>query len=189
MRFALKKRQMILRLFHLICNYLKRYYDDIIIIGDNMEFIENKIVKDDFLKIKEDRVMFITNPGRMGDEDGSTFIIKEEDEFKIYRLDNWMYRSRDFDEREYISLDDALKQFPKWKKSWNNKDNKGKYTYLYMGFGNGLAVDNRIYEEFKPYLDKRVKKYLEKKEDKESMQYAAVFDTWKDAFLDMINNK
>ena len=111
------------------------------------------------------------------------------EEFKIYRLDNWMYRSRDFDEREYISLDDALKQFPKWKKSWNNKDNKGKYTYLYMGFGNGLAVDNRIYVEFKPYLDKRVKKYLEKKEDKESMQYAAIFDTWKDAFLDMINNK
>ena len=42
---------MILRLFHLICNYLKKYYDDIIILGDNMEFIENKIVKDDFLKI------------------------------------------------------------------------------------------------------------------------------------------
>ena len=27
--------------------------------------------------LKEENLMFITNPGRMGDEDGSTFIIKE----------------------------------------------------------------------------------------------------------------
>ena len=32
-----------------------------------MEFIENKISKEDFFKINEDDVMFITNPGRMGD--------------------------------------------------------------------------------------------------------------------------
>ena len=154
-----------------------------------MEFIKNKIKKDDFLKINEDNVMFITNPGRMGDEDGSTFIVKEDDKYIIYRLDNWMYRSRDFKESEHVSLEEALKHFPKWKEVWNNKDIKDKYTYLYMGFGNGLAVDNRIFQEFKPYLDKRVEKYLDKKEDKESMQYAAVFDTWQQAFIDMINNK
>ena len=152
----------------------------------------NKISKSDFLKINEDDVMFITNPGRMGDEDGSTFIVKQDDEFKIYRLDEWMYRSKDFNESKHISLNDAKKQFPKWYETWknsNNKDYKGKYKYLYMGFGNGLSIDNSIYKEFKPYLDTKVKEYLEGKEDKESLKYAAIFNTWEEAFLDMINNR
>ena len=34
-------------------------------------FKPNKITKDDFLNINEDDVMFVTNPGRMGDEDAS----------------------------------------------------------------------------------------------------------------------
>ena len=37
-----------------------------------MEFKEIRISRDDFFKIDEKDVMFITNPGRMGDEDGST---------------------------------------------------------------------------------------------------------------------
>ena len=157
-----------------------------------MEFKENKISKEDFLKIKEDDVMFITNPGRMGDEDGSTFIVKQDDKFKIYRLDEWMYRSKDFNENKHISLNDALKQFPKWSKTWENSDNKqykGKYKYLYMGFGNGLSVDNSIFNEFKPYLDEKVKEYLEGKEDEESLKYVAIFNVWEKAFINMINNK
>ena len=71
-----------------------------------VEFKSNTISKDDFFSINEDDVMFITNPGRMGDEDGSTFILKEDDVFKIYRLDGWMYRSRDFNESEHISLNE-----------------------------------------------------------------------------------
>ena len=47
----------------------------------------NKIKKSDFLKIKEEDVMFITNPGRMGDEDGSTFVLKEDNHYNIYRID------------------------------------------------------------------------------------------------------
>ena len=157
-----------------------------------MKFKMNKISKKDFLKIKEEDVMFITNPGRMGDEDGSTFIVKQDDKFKIYRLDEWMYRSKDFNESKHISLNDALQQFPKWYETWKNSDNKqykGKYKYLYMGFGNGLSVDNSIFNEFKPYLDKKVKEYLEGKEDKESLKYAAIFNVWEDAFINMINNK
>ena len=38
------------------------------------EFKENKITKTDFKKLKEDNVLFITNPGRMGDLDGSYFV-------------------------------------------------------------------------------------------------------------------
>ena len=152
----------------------------------------NKISKDEFLKINEDDLMFITNPGRMGDEDGSTFIIKQDNEFKIYRLSEWMYRSKDFNEVGHISLDDALKQFPKWQEAWKNSSNEnynGKYKYLYMGFGNGLSVDNSIYDEFKPYLDEKVEEYLIDKKDKESLKYAAVFNVWEEAFFNMINKK
>ena len=50
----------------------------------------NKISKEEFLNIDEDDIMFITNPGRMGDEDGSSFIVKKNNEFIIYRLSEWM---------------------------------------------------------------------------------------------------
>lgn len=48
---------------------------------------DNKISKEEFLKLNEDDIMFITNPGRMGDEDGSTFIVKQENKFRMYRVD------------------------------------------------------------------------------------------------------
>lgn len=152
----------------------------------------NKMSKDDFLKINEDDVMFITNPGRMGDEDGSTFIVKQGKNYKAYRLSEWMHHSKDFNESEHISLDDAIKQFPKWNEAWKNSNNenyKGKYKYLYMGFGNGLSVDNSIYDEFKTYLDEKVEEYLKDKEDKESLKYAAIFNVWEEAFRNMVNNK
>lgn len=157
-----------------------------------MKFNLNKISKEDFLKIKEKDVMFITNPGRMGDEDGLTFIIKQDNEYKIYRIDGFIYRSKDTKESEYISLHDVKKQFPKWNETWKNNSNenyKGKYTYLYMGYENGLAVDNSIYSEYKTYLDEKVEEFLEKEKDKESMKFAAIFNSWEDAFLNMINNK
>jgi len=46
----------------------------------------NEISKTDFLKLNEDNLMFITNPGRMGDEDGTTFIIKNGNVVTIYRI-------------------------------------------------------------------------------------------------------
>lgn len=155
-------------------------------------FKPNKISKEEFFKIDEKNVMFITNPGRMGDEDGSTFIIKQNDTFKIYRLNEWMYRSKDFNEVEHISLDDALKQFPKWYEAWQNGDDEnyhGKYKYLYMGFGNGLSIDNSIYNEFKPYLDEKIEEYLKDEEDKEDLKYAAIYNVWEEAFASMVNAK
>ncbi len=146
---------------------------------------ENKITKEEFLKINEEDVMFITNPGRMGDEDGSTFIIKEDNNYKVYRLNNWMYSTKDINKKEYISLEDTIKQFPEWYKAWQEKENyKGKYKYIYMGFGNGLCIDKSIYNQYKPYLDKIVEK-----EDKESMNYSIIFNSWQEAFLNMLNDK
>ncbi len=155
--------------------------------------IENKILKSDFLKLNEDDVLFITNPGRMGDEDGSTFVVKQGSGLVTYRIDGWMYHNRDIKEDEYISLDDASKQFPKWRDAWehgNQENYKGKYKYLYMGYGNGLSIDTSIYEEFEPYLKKLVNEYLKNKnvEEKETLKYAAILNVWKKALEEMIND-
>ena len=50
----------------------------------------NRITKDEFENIDEKDVMFITNPGRMGDEDGSYFIVKTGNVFIPYRVSGWM---------------------------------------------------------------------------------------------------
>ena len=155
----------------------------------------DKITKEEFLKLNEDDVLFITNPGRMGDEDGSTFVIKINDSYISYRVDGWMNPNRGGkDSDDYISLEDMSNVFPKWRETWHNysktKKQKGKYIYIYMGFGNGLCVDNRVYPEFKPYLDKKLEKYFENKtdEEKERMQYSAIYSVWKKALNEMINN-
>ncbi len=148
------------------------------------EFKINKISKSDFLKLDEKDLMFITNPGRMGDEDGSTFIIRNDNEFIVYRVDGFMYPNNS---EEVITLDDMLKQFPKWHEVWhnqNNKDYQGKYKYIYMGFGNGLSVDNSIYDEYKYYLDKEINN-----EEDTSLQYANIFNAWDKAFINMVKEK
>ena len=149
-----------------------------------------KITKEKFLNINEDDVMFITSPGRMGDEDGSTFIVKDGNEYIIYRVEGWMYPNR---ENNIITMEETAKQFPKWHetlKHYNEKDYKGKYNFLYMGFGNGLSIDNSIYDEFEPYLDDLVDEYLEESEGKkEGLRYAAVYNVWMKAFLNMVNDK
>jgi hypothetical protein len=155
------------------------------------KFETNKITKEEFLNLKEDDLMFITNPGRMGDEDGSTFIIKKGNEFIIYRVDGWMYPSEHRDEN-YISLNDMSKQFPIWFDTWkhfNDKDYKSKYKYVYMGFGNGLSIDDSLYDEYISYLNKLVEEDLKDKEDKESLRYSAIYSLWGKAFINMINNK
>ena len=57
----------------------------------NMNSMYNKISKEDFLRLNEEDLVFITNPGRMGDENGSTFIIRHDNEFTIYRVEGWLY--------------------------------------------------------------------------------------------------
>ena len=147
----------------------------------------NSITREEFLKLNEDDVMFITNPGRMGDEDGIQFVIKKDNILTMYRVDGWMYGIG-----KEISLQDAFKQFPSWYYTWDhNKDKnyQGKYKYLYMGFGNGLSIDNSIYEEYKPYLDSVVEEYLKDKDDKDKFMYAAIFSTWKQAVINMASDK
>jgi len=159
------------------------------------EFKTNIISKQDFLKLNEDDIIFITNPGRMGDEDGTTFIIKKDNELIVYRVNGWMYSTKEEREsKDYISLEDASKQFPKWMETWNNwndENYKEKYIYLYMGFGNGLSVDYSMYKDFKSYLDEEIDKYLEQynDEEKEDYKFSAIFNVWDKALIKMSKDK
>ncbi len=150
----------------------------------------NKISKSELLTLNEKDLLFITNPGRMGDEDGSTFIIKHDNELIIYRVDGWMYPN----EHNNITLEDVFKQFPKWEETWKHNSDKlykGKYKYIYMGFGNGLSIDNTIYKEYKPYLNHLVKERLKayNKEEKKKYKYATIYNTWETAVINMAYDK
>ena len=151
--------------------------------------MEKYIKKRDFLKIDERDVLLITIPGRMGDEDGITFVVKDKNKYCIYRVGGWMYPDREA--QDVITLEDASRQFPKWYEIWQNSNSKncqGKYRYLYMGFGNGLCIDNSIYNDYNYYLDEEVKMYLDSyNNNEETFQYAAIFNTWDKAFMKMIN--
>ena len=48
------------------------------------EFKPRAISKKDFFSIKEDDLMLITNHGRMGDENGSTFLIQKDNQNILY---------------------------------------------------------------------------------------------------------
>lgn len=152
--------------------------------------LENKkISRDEFFCLEEKDLMFITNPGRMGDEDGLTFIIKNGNNYISYRIDGLMYGDRNKD--NYISLDDIFKQFPKWKEAWhncNNKDYDGKYIYIYMGFGNGLCVDKTIYQKYDVYLLDEVNKIKDKNKEEKEKPYM-YYSSWEMALETMLNNK
>ena len=146
----------------------------------NLQYIS----KEDFLKLKEEDVMFISNPGRQGDEDGSTFLIKQGEKCIPYRVDGWMYGPKDGE--DYISMEDAFKVFPEWRKAWYSDDNGDteKYEYIYMGVGNGLSVDKSIYDKFEPYFKKACKEYADAQGIPEDYP-SVTFNSWKKAIIDM----
>ena len=155
-----------------------------------LEETVHRLTKSELEKIQEEDLLWITNPGRMGDEDGITFIIKESNALIIYRVDGLLYLKENGD----IFLNDIERQFPKWFETWKHqkeRDYHGKYQYLYMGFGNGLSIDNSIYKEYKPFLDDLVEDYLKDKgeEEKKSLQYVAIYQVWKKAVLKMAREK
>lgn len=153
-----------------------------------------RISKKDFYNLDENNLMFITNPGRMGDEDGSTFILKIDDSYIPYRVDGWMYSNEnERSNNNYISLDDMFNVFPKWKDSWHNyyKDEEynGKYVYIYMGFGNGLCVDKSIYKKYYQYLINEIKKAGVNIDKNGKYDSCLNFSLWKHALIKMIINE
>lgn len=92
--------------------------------------------------LKEEDVLFITVPGRMGDETGSTFIIKVEEGFVAYRVD-WAI------ENPKISAQDVGLVFPQWYK-YDKKNSR--YIRISIGLGNWIYVKKDIIEDYIPLL-------------------------------------
>ena len=146
-----------------------------------------KISKKEFNNLNENDLMFITNPGRMGDEDGSTFIIKKNDNYISYRVDGWMYPTNR--NNDNISLDDMFNAFPKWQDAWHNHSNNDKYIYIYMGFGNGLCVDKSIYKEYYPYLINEIKKKEPTIDENKEYDPSINYTVWDIALTKMLTDK
>ena len=148
-------------------------------------FLLNRITKEEFNKLNEDNLMFITNPGRMGDENGSTFIMKEGNLLKAYRASGWMYNT----EKCEVTLNDMEKKFPHWINAWKNSSNEDydeKFRYIYMGFGNGLCVNRKIYDVFKKHLDTEVSERA-REENTDVNEYSLKYTSWEKAALKTAN--
>lgn len=156
----------------------------------NFEHV-NKISKTDFLNIKEEDIVFITNPGRMGDEDGSTFIVQNSNCYTVYRIDGWYMGDRT--QPDFISFNDMIEHFPNWDKQIGNEDDINSYKYIYMGFGNGLCVRSDICDEYQIYLDKEIENFAEEHnlndDEKKHQQYGIIFNVWDRAVIEMTKNK
>ena len=144
---------------------------------DNDKIKYTKLTKDVFKTLKEEDILFISNPGRMGDEDGSNIIIKVDNNYYAYRISGWMYGPKD---DNYISLTETQEHFPNWSERWENWQNKdlvNQYEYVYMGFGNGISINKNIYNDFYPYI----KDYIS---DNELLGYKDLEDSIKKYFSD-----
>lgn len=146
----------------------------------------HKISKNDFLKLDEKDILFITHPGRMGDEDGTTFIMKNGNDYIAYRVSGWMYGNRD--NPEFISYQDTLKQFPVFKKELHDKDDEGEYKQINMGFGNRLFVKMDIYPEYDKYLKEAIADYSSKYEE-DLYDAGIIFNVWDEALVDMLKER
>ncbi len=149
----------------------------------------NKISRDEFLKIREQDLLFITNPGRMGDEDGSTFIINTTDGYKVYRIDGWCFGDRTGP--NFISYSEMADKFPDWSSSIGTveENEDSLYRYVYMGFGNGLSIKKDLYEPFMKHLAFAVDRYAENRNidrsEKEKNKYAIIFNVWDEAVVNI----
>lgn len=182
----------------ILCAYTKEEFDSAIKIKNNEKNIKSKkylmnkinyhkITIDEFLKLDENDLMLVTNPGRIGDEDGSYFIMKDNDKFVAYRISGWMYGQK---ENNSVSFDMMCSHFPKWKEAWKNyakEDYDGKYKFVYMGFGNGLCIDKRVYEEFNKFLERVVSQDPRYKSEEKIP--ALYYNSWKKALFLYVNEK
>lgn len=146
----------------------------------------HEISKDEFLKLNEDDVLFITHPGRMLDEDGSTFVIKKDDNYIVYRISGWYMGDKG--NPDFISHKEFLKQFPIFDRNLHD-ESLNDYEYINMCFGNALFVKHDIYKEFKRYLDRTLKFYSTQEDYEDFSESAIIFRAWDQALIDMAQDK
>ncbi len=155
--------------------------------------IVNKISRDEFFRLKERDLLFITNPGRMADVSGSTLIVHIPEGYKVYRIDGWYFENRS--RHEQISYSEMMEAFPIWRsmiKSIDQKDNL-LYKYINMGFGNGLCVKKDIHALFMQYLQPAIDQYAEVNhidpEEKIRRRAMIIFSVWDKAVINMAADK
>lgn len=152
----------------------------------------NRINRNDFFEINERDVLFITNPGRMNNIDGSTFIINTANGYKAYYIDGWYFHDKTDD--DFISYSEAMEHFPNWRAAIGQMEDKRslKYRFIYMGFGNGLCVRKDIYEFYIKYLNNAVDQFAKEEGindiEKEEQKYSIIYNVWTKAVVDMFSH-
>ena len=139
---------------------------------------EENISEEDFKKLKEENLLFITYPGRMGDIEGCSFVMKDKDMIKFYRIENL-----------YTYKANIYEIFPKWKDSlekYKKKDSSSKYEIIYMGMGNLLGVDKTIVELFKSKI-KEIDEKIESTLDKELKFGMTCYTYWRKTVTEMFD--
>ena len=141
---------------------------------------EKKLTIDDYEKLKEDELLLITYPGRMGDIKGCSFVIKKNNNIIFYRIDDL-----------YEFKGNIYEKFPKWNEALKNysenKESK-KYEIIYMGMGNLLAVDKSVFREFETLIKERTSEIKENYEDKLKFGIAC-YSFWKETVYQMYNHE
>ena len=141
---------------------------------------EIKITPEELEKLNEDNLIAITYPGRMGDVDGLSFAINDNNKLTIYRIDD-LVRFKG----------NVFKQFPKWNealKNYSEHKPSDKYEVIYMGMGNILAVDKSIYNELKTIIEKKAQKE-ESTLSPELHLGSVYFNSWRSTLKEMFNKK
>ncbi len=138
------------------------------------------ITKEELDNLLEDNVLLITYPGRMGDVDGCSFAYRDNNDIKIYRINDL-----------YSFKGNIYEKFPKWNEALQNYKNhkeSDKYHIVYMGMGNLLGVDKSIYDKFNAVMIEK------EKEEETNLDYElhlsmTYYACWRSVIKDMYEEK
>jgi len=145
--------------------------------GDKMKD-EIRITPEELEKLNEDDLILITVPGRMGDVDGISFAIKNNNKVTIYRIDDLV-----------AFKGNIYKQFPKWNealKNYYDKKTSDKYEVIYMGMGNLLGVDKSIHREIRKIMEEKAKEE-ESTLSPELHLGSVYYNNWRSVIKEMFN--
>ena len=99
--------------------------------------------------------MLVANPGRMWNENGSYFIMKDNDKFVAYRISGWMYGQK---ENNSVSFDMMCFHFSKWKEAFEKAAKKEIYLgrcEIFVGLEQTIYhyynCNNTIYKDLVNY--------------------------------------
>lgn len=145
-----------------------------------MKVKEEEITLEQFKRLNEDDLLFITFPGRMGDVYGCSFVIKENEKIKFYRIEDL-----------YTFKGNIYEKFPNWDitlKKYSQKKDSDKYNIIYMGMGNLLGVNKKVYKRFETLLkEKKSEVEVIENYDEELKLGITCFKYWKEIVYKMFN--